>query len=262
MLLCLLEPADYGIHGDLVLNATEYRGRRVFGKALKNILTKEAPQNATPEQKSRASYILAVVKDVQRTAASLPTANGAFQQLRWIMREEKPKHKDLKWAMEQQSYLIENLRKGQMKEVRQDLAKHIVSAARDLYMGGKTEGVDSTWVSFLQETLRSGSFQRICDSCVDANNKLTAWVTKHSADICKADVCRMLEQYVVNAKVNANRVSREPLPVDKFMAALAKCKASQFDGDEELIQKAVAYLLKEAFAKVAPVQSMINPFVP
>ena len=261
MLLCLVDPADFGMHGDLVLNALEYRGARVFQKALRNIFSKEAPPNATPEQRSQATHILTLVKDIQRTAASLPTANGTFQKLRLIVQEKNPKHEDLRWAMEQQRYLLENLRMGQMKKVRQELAAHIVSAARELYMGGKTEGVDSSWVDFLMTTLRSGTFHRISESCVEAHNKLVAWFTKHNAEICKSDVCLMLQQYVANAELQSSRVSSQPLPVEKFMAALPKCKASQFYDDTELVQRAQAYLLKEAFAKVAMMHTVVYPVV-
>ena len=258
MILCFLEPADYGLQSAVVFTALDYRGRRVFHKALKNILTKEPPQSATTEQKEQAKYVLGLVKDIQRTAASLPAANGAFQRLRTIVKQKHPEKDDLKWAVEQQKYLLENLRAGQMNESRVQLAKHIVNAARFLYMGDTVEGVEASWVSWLQVALKSHNFQKVDSSCVEVESKLTSWATKHNAQICKANVCTMLKTYVGDAEGNADRIAAAPFPVEDFTAALSKCKPSQFGGDSELIQGALAYVFKAAIAKVALTQSTVK----
>ena len=186
MVLCFLDPAGYGLCGQDVDFFLKFPGKSLFGRTIQN--------NLLPP--TGAKILISLVKDVQRTAASIKEAQPVFQKVAEIVSSKKPSMEDLNYVQQQSAYLQMNLRQNQLVDVLQKFIGHLVERAKKIYQEDVTAGVSSEDVEFLVKTLRK--FQKT-PAAVDAESKLSAWCSRHNTQLAKQELLGMLTSYVDQA---------------------------------------------------------------
>ena len=245
MCLCLVAPANYGTFFDDVQYYTKYAGKSIFVKAVKANLTQPLAPDAKKDDHAFRNHILALVKDVNRTAASLVEAQPDFNRARSIVEGAAPSVEDLTWVFNKTAYLHKNLRAGQMGEVAKKFAE--LSLARAIVEDQAS--TDSKTVTFLLNAMQATPKLA---GCSEMENRLKAWANKHNSLLAKKEVAELVEIYVKSAQGDPAGLAQIPLNTAALQSLLPKCKSAAFQDDSDikaLLCRAVAFIIKDGFRK-------------
>ena len=250
LVLCLVAPDQHAMNFEEVEYFLKYAGKNSFIKAVKTILTQAAPTDAKKEEQEQRKFIHGLVKDVKRTAASLPQAQPIFKQAVAAVEQKEPQLHDLKFVLEKNSWLKENLRIGQMGSVNQKCAAHLVRMARHIVSEPNAQ-TDSDSIAFLLQGLK---FFNKCEGVAEAENKLGAWAAKHNAAMTKKELLNMFSAYAGAAQQHPQGLAPDTLDVAKAKDALRRCGVASIEKDEDcrdLFQRSACFMMKDAFEKAA-----------